>query len=69
MILFGFYCFLLVMIVGWIIEEEVYNINSFFYIFGNDVFCFIIVVFIGKDYFDCENIEILEFVKNILVGF
>lgn len=65
----GPHCFLLVMTVGRIIEEEVHNINSFFHTFGNDVFRFIIVVFTGKDHLDCENTEILEFVKNTPVGF
>lgn len=65
----GPHCFLLVMELRRITEENVHNIGSFFDTFGNDVFRYIIVVFTRKDILDCENTEILEFVKNTPLGF
>lgn len=65
----GPHCFLLVMELRRITEENVHNIGSFFDTFGNDVFRYIIVVFTRKDILDCENTEILEFVKTTPLGF
>lgn len=65
----GPHCFLLVMGLSRITQEDVHNINSVFDTFGNVVFSYIIVVFTRKDCLDYDNFEILKFVKNTPVGF
>lgn len=56
MIVFGFYCFLLVMEIIWFMREEEESIEIFFKIFGENVIRYFIVLFINKDKFDDEGI-------------
>lgn len=59
MLFFGFYCFLFVLGFDRFILEENESVNEFCNLFGNNVFCYFIIVFIRKDEFDYDG-KILE---------
>lgn len=67
-LVFGFYCFLLVMEIIWFIEEEEKSIEIFFIIFGEDVIKYFIVLFISKDKFDDDGIILKDYLENVLVN-
>lgn len=70
MLVLGFYCFLLVINIDvWYIfeEKDVIYINLRF--FGENIFKYIIVVFIKKDIFDYYKKIFKEYVNNIRDGF
>lgn len=70
MLVLGFYCFLLVInIEVWYIFEEKDVIYINFRFFGENIFKYIIVVFIKKDIFDYYKKIFNEYVNNVSDGF
>lgn len=70
MFVLGFYCFLLVInIEVWYIFEEKDVIYINFRFFGENIFKYIIVVFIKKDIFDYYKKIFKEYVNNVSDGF
>lgn len=66
LILFGLYCFFLVLFFLWFIDEDEKIIDYFGDFFGNDVYCYIIIVFMGKDKLDCEKMLFEKYFDIVL---
>lgn len=61
LLLFGFYCFFFVLGLNRFMQEEKESIDEFCELFGNNVFCYFIVVFVKKDEFDYEKIILVQY--------
>lgn len=62
---FGLYCVFFVVGIFWFMKEEIDIIDYFVRYFGKDIFCYFIIVFIRRDDFEYDGIDVEEYWRMV----